>query len=442
MKKRIFRGTFFTTVTVFFICALIISAIFYSYYTYREKVTLETEFSYLIHMAEEHGIDHIETLHTADRIRMADKDGNLLINGKNCHYTENFKESEEFEKATTGSIGYVNRFDSITRNQPCVYEKLSNGSVICLYDTQYSYPSLLFSMLPYMIGVMLIAAVISLILSKRLSNSILKPVDALNLENPKKEAIYPEFHPFIDKINKQNEQLHLRLSELAKEHKEQDKMRREFTANVSHELKTPLTSISGYAEIIQNGLVKDGDVKVFAGRIHDESQRMITLVGDIIKLSQLDENEISVKNERINLTDCTNAIISSLEPLAKEKNITVTLEGDNAEITGPEIIVEEIIHNILSNAIKYNKENGSVEIKIRQCVDGVEYSVKDTGIGIPEKDLERVFERFYRVDKSHSKEIGGTGLGLSIVKHGAKFMGASVSIQSKEGVGTTIRILF
>ncbi len=442
MKKRIFRGAFLVSVTVIFICVLIISAIFYSYYTYREKNTLETEFSYLVHMAEEHGIDHIESLPTADRIRIVDSEGNFILNGESCNATEDITKNEEFENAKAESTGYVNRFESFIHNQPCIYQKLSDGSVLCLYDTQYSYPALLLTMLPYMIGVMLIAALISFILSKRLSNSILKPVDALNLECPKKEDIYAEFHPFIDKINRQNEQLHSQLEKLSMEHKEQDRMRREFTANVSHELKTPLTSISGYAEIIREGYVKDEDVKVFAGRIHDESQRMITLVGDIIKLSQLDENEITVKNERINLTDCTNAIIRSLEPLIKKKNVTLTLDGDNAEIIGAEIIVEEIIHNIISNAIKYNKDGGSVKIKIRQCVDGVEYSVKDTGIGIPEKDLERVFERFYRVDKSHSKDIGGTGLGLSIVKHGAKFMGASISIKSKEGVGTTVRILF
>ncbi len=442
MKKRIFKGAFLSTITVIFICALIISAIFYSYYSYRDKVTLETEFSYLVHMAEDHGTDHLKSLHTADRIRVADKDGNLILNGDSCYPAEDFKNSEEFKKASLGEVGYLNRYKSLTRHQPCLYTELSDGTVLCLYATEYSYPALFFTILPYILGVMLVAALISFILSKKLSKDILKPVAALNLENPKKENIYPEFHPLIDKINKQNEELHSQLAKLSNEHTEQDIMRREFTANVSHELKTPLTSISGYAEIIQNGLVKDEDVKIFAGRIHDESQRMITLVGDIIKLSQLDENEINVKNEKINLTECTNAIIRSLKPLAAKKNVSISLEGDNAEIIGAEIIVEEIIHNILSNAIKYNKEGGSVKVKIRQCVDGVEYSVKDTGIGIPEKDLERVFERFYRVDKSHSKDIGGTGLGLSIVKHGIKFLGASIFIESKEDVGTTIRILF
>ncbi len=443
MKKRIFKGTLLTAVTVLAICTVIVSAIFYTYYSFREKENSETEFSYLFHMVDKHGIEHISSLDTASRIRVSDKDGSILIEGENCsNFDGSFKDTEEFVNSNYDKTGYSSRSISLGHKETCTYEKLSDGSVLCLYNTKDTYLSFLLSIMPYIIGTMVIAAVISFILSKRLSNSILAPVCDINLQNPKKDKIYPEFYPFIDKINAQNEQLHTQLSELSKEHKEQDKMRREFTANVSHELKTPLTSISGYAEIIREGYVKEEDVKIFAGRIHDESQRMITLVGDIIKLSQLDENEVSVKPEKINLMECANAITESLRHLAKKKNISISVEGDNAEIIGAEIIVEEIIHNILSNAIKYNKDGGTVKTTIRQCVDGVELSVTDTGIGIPEDELDRVFERFYRVDKSHSKEIGGTGLGLSIVKHGVKFLGASVSIESKVGIGTTVRILF
>lgn len=219
-------------------------------------------------------------------------------------------------------------------------------------------------------------------------------------------------------------------------------MRREFTANVSHELKTPLTSISGYAEIIRDGMVQPQDIPRFAGKIYDETKRMINLVGDIIKLSQLDENEIAVRMERIDLYACCAAVIDNLQSQANKKNVTFTLSGDRAEITGAEIIIDEIVYNICDNAVKYNKEGGQVFVSVRQCIDGVELTVTDTGIGIEKDDLDHIFDRFYRADKSHSKEVGGTGLGLSIVKHGAMFHNAYVTVDSTPGEGTTIRILF
>ena len=219
-------------------------------------------------------------------------------------------------------------------------------------------------------------------------------------------------------------------------------MRRDFTANVSHELKTPLTSIKGYSELLRDGIAKSEDIPRFAGKIYEESHRLITLVGDIIKLSQLDGNDIEVKIEKIDLCELTSAVISQLEMAAKSKNITVTLTGDRPIITGGEQIVEEMIFNVIDNAIKYNRQGGEVNVKIRQRLDGVEFEVKDTGIGIAEEDIPHIFERFWRADKSHSKEIGGTGLGLSIVKHGAMFMDAHVSVKSKLNEGTTVRILF
>ena len=184
------------------------------------------------------------------------------------------------------------------------------------------------------------------------------------------------------------------------------------------------------------------DVPTFAGRIYDESKRMINLVGDIIKLSQLDENEISVKMEQIDLYACCEAVLHNLQTPAKKKNVTLNLSGDHALITGAEVIIDEIVYNICDNAVKYNIDGGRVDVTVRQCIDGVELTVSDTGIGIAKDDLEHIFERFYRADKSHSKEIGGTGLGLSIVKHGAMFHNAYVTVDSEAGKGTTIRILF
>ena len=195
--------------------------------------------------------------------------------------------------------------------------------------------------------------------------------------------------------------------------------------------------------IIQNGIVKEEeDIRRFAGKIHKESQRLIILVGDIIKLSQLDGNDIAVKMEPIDLYESSEAVMSHLEDAAAKKNITMKLQGSHSVITGAEQIVEEMIFNLVDNAIKYNYDGGNVTVSIKRTEEGIELSVSDNGIGIPEEDQDRIFERFFRVDKSHSKDIGGTGLGLSIVKHGANFHNAKVSVKSRPGVGTTITILF
>lgn len=274
------------------------------------------------------------------------------------------------------------------------------------------------------------------------SKKICNPVNSIDFDAPDKARLPKEFDPLKRRIKIQNKEMEKRFKSITASHVSQDNLRQHFTANVSHELKTPLTSVSGYAELIRDGLAQGENVKRFAGKIYDESQRMINLVGDIIKLSQFDEKDINVKIEPINLLALCKTVISGLEPLAEKQDVSVKLSGDDVEINGAELIVEEIIHNLVKNAIKYNKQGGKVKVKIKQCLDGVELSVSDTGIGIPEEDLDHIFERFYRVDKSHSQDIGGTGLGLSIVKHGAMFHNASLSVNSKVGVGTTVRVLF
>ena len=231
-------------------------------------------------------------------------------------------------------------------------------------------------------------------------------------------------------------------NELKKEHEAQDKMRREFTANVSHELKTPLTSISGLAEIIQNGLVKQEDISRFAGNIYDETQRLITLVGDIMKLSQLDEDAVPAQKEQIDLYESCSAVISQLKSTADKRGVRFTLEGEHVSIIGVEQIIDEIIYNLCDNAIKYNKENGWITVRVYSGESGNVLPVSDTGIGIPPEDTEHIFQRFYRVNKSHSKEIGGTGLGLSIVKHGAAYHNADIKVESTLGVGTRISVIF
>lgn len=231
------------------------------------------------------------------------------------------------------------------------------------------------------------------------------------------------------------------LDETEKEQREV--LRREFTSNISHELKTPLTSISGFAEIIMDGLA-DGDEKRFAGNIYREAQRLIVLVGDIIKLNRLDGGEIVFDEEPVDLANICKTVVERLSNIAEKADISLSFEGETALVRGNSIILEEMIYNLADNGIKYNNPGGSVKLKVYENNISHEVSVScaDNGIGIPEGQKERIFERFYRVDKSRSKSIGGTGLGLSIVKHGATCHNAKISVSSRENFGTTVTITF
>lgn len=217
-----------------------------------------------------------------------------------------------------------------------------------------------------------------------------------------------------------------------------EKLRREFSANVSHELKTPLQSILGYAEIMKNGLVKDEDKQRFLERIHAEAGNMIELIQNIMELSRLDENKTLDEFEDVDLLKLAQSVTLRLKHKAQTKGVTLNVSGSSACVCGVQSILSEVLYNLVDNSIKYNKDNGKVDVKVQDGSDEVTVSVSDTGIGIGAADRERVFERFYRADKSHSKEIGGTGLGLSIVKHGVLFHKGRVELESEPGIGTTI----
>ena len=222
----------------------------------------------------------------------------------------------------------------------------------------------------------------------------------------------------------------------------QEQYRREFTANVSHELKTPLTSISGIAEIIRNGIVRPEDIPHFAGKIYDESQRLITLIGDIIKLSRLDENQVPMERESVDLLETARDVVQQLASVARKNGVTLVTNGSHGVVNGVRQVLGEMVYNLCENAVKYNRPGGRVWVDVRQAADHVELSVQDTGIGIPAAEQGRIFERFYRVDKSHSKAVGGTGLGLSIVKHGAALHHAAIHVDSEPGEGTAITLTF
>ncbi len=217
-----------------------------------------------------------------------------------------------------------------------------------------------------------------------------------------------------------------------------DRRKQEFTANVSHELKTPLTSISGYAEMIESGMAKPEDVRAFAGRINREARRMLKLVTDIIKLTQLDDKQIMEQAEEVDLYSLAKENIEILESAARSRNTSISLSGESSVVTGHRALLSELVYNLIENAIRYNRDNGSVLVRVHHHV----LTVRDTGIGIPKGHQARIFERFYRVDKSRSKATGGTGLGLAIVRQICEQHHAQIRLESREGIGTEISITF
>ncbi len=267
------------------------------------------------------------------------------------------------------------------------------------------------------------------IISEKVTSMIVRRVDAIDLDNPQIE--YMELLPFMRRA-RSKKQIKIKA----------EQMRREFSANVSHELKTPLTSISGYAQMINNGMAKEEDILKFTKLIEKESLRLISLVNDIIEISHLDEQNKLPEAEKIDLSEIAAETIASLEKSAAEKNVQIFYSGSETHINGNKTLIGELMTNVIDNAIKYNKDDGTVTVFVGIVNGGAVFSVKDTGIGIPEEDIDRIFERFYRVDKSHSKTVGGTGLGLSIVKHIAMCHDAEIRVKSEVGTGSTVSVIF
>lgn len=279
-------------------------------------------------------------------------------------------------------------------------------------------------------------------LARLLSQWLVRTLVDLDPQYPETLNHFKELTPLLRRIQIQNETIRVQKEAIAHHQEDRETLRREFSATVSHELKTPLTSISGFAELLKSGTVPPETATEFAEDIYNEAQRMITLVEDIMHLSRLDENSTPMEHTEVDLHALAARTVQRLTSTAQKAEVTLHLEGTRVTVSGVELLLEEIAFNIIDNAIKYNHRGGSVTISTQRKGGRALLSVKDTGIGIPEAHRARVFERFYRVDKSHSKEVGGTGLGLSIVKHAAAYHDASVMIDSKEGVGTTVTVIF
>ena len=294
----------------------------------------------------------------------------------------------------------------------------------------------------YLLLTAVITCALAVCLASALSGTVVGTLRDLDPQHPESVKTYKELTPLLRRLQTQNETIRVQKEALAHHQEDRDTIRREFSANVSHELKTPLTSISGFAELLKTGTVPPETVPEFAEDIYNEAQRMIALVEDIMHLSQLDENSVPMEHTEVDLRSLAERTLQRLSSAAKKADVTLLLEGTRVTVSGVEMLLEEIIYNLTDNAIKYNRPGGSVTVTTERRGGRVFLRVQDTGIGIPEEHRARVFERFYRVDKSHSKEVGGTGLGLSIVKHAAAYHNATVSIESSDNSGTTIVVQF
>ncbi len=346
----------------------------------------------------------------------------------------NHIERPEFKEALESGTGEAVRHSATLGTDMYYYAKrLSDGNVLRVAMEAENMYKVFERVFPFIVLISAVVLLASIVVSVFLTKKLVKPISVMveNFENIDENSVYKELRPFVTEMKEQQ-----------KRKREIEKMKQDFTANVSHELKTPLTSISGYAEMIQTGIAKEEDIKDFAGKIHRECGRLITLTGDIIKLSEI--NEINTEKDfgPVNLYELAAETVEALNFKASKDNIKITLTGDVCYVTGNKGMLEELIYNLCDNAIRYNKPGGSVEISLKRMGGNVELSVKDTGIGIPEKYHERIFERFYRVDKSRSKETGGTGLGLAIVKHIAMQHNANIQVISQPGEGTEIKVIF
>ncbi len=358
----------------------------------------------------------------------------------------------EVESAFANGRGDAERA-STTLGEVMLYEAvlLENGTVVRLAQEQAGYLSILVGMLPPLAVLVALCAIVSLVAARRESRAIIEPLLEVDLDHPVRnvENAYTEMVPMLERIETQRQELKRQVRVLA----DNDRMRREFTANITHELKTPLTAISGYAELISSGMVSDeADQRDFAHRIFNEAGRLTALVNDILTLSNLDEAErdeagsssdsVLGTREPVDLPRTLDTVYHRLETVADVNGVILSVKPQHAIVLGVPRLLDELVYNLASNAIRYNKPDGSVTMRCGM-EDGAPFiSVEDTGIGIAPEEQEKVFERFYRVDKSRSKERGGTGLGLAIVKHAAVFHDATISVDSALGEGTTITVRF
>lgn len=546
MFNKIFRSNFITSMVILLLSFCLVFGVLYDYSETQMFSELDSEVDYISYVITNDGISYIDNFDNGNkRITLVSADGMVLADTEaDADELDNHADRKEIKDAMRNGSGTSSRYSNTLMQKTLYYaKKLDDGTILRVSTTQSSVVLSLLGLLQPLIFIIILALAISLFLSHRVSKSIIKPINSLDLENPAENETYEELTPLLKKMSVQKKTIDRQIKEAKQKQEEfklitenmsegllvidrdsnvlsynqaavrlleisdvksgsvlifnrsrgfrsvvekalsgeravsnisqdentynlianpvyennkiigaviviiditesvrREQLRQEFTSNVSHELKTPLTSISGFAEMMKSGGMPEKTVIDFSTSIYDEAQRLITLVSDIMKISELEEGAVSLEKENVDLYELSTDIVKRLTPVANKRNISLNVIGDTAYICGTKKILDEMIYNLCDNAIKYNKENGTVDVIINTTNSKVNLTVRDTGIGIPAQEQSRVFERFYRVDKSHSKLVGGTGLGLAIVKHGAAYHNAEISLESTEGKGTSVTI--
>ena len=436
MRRKIQRSMCLVAFLALLISGILTVAAVYQQTVMNKTAELRQEAEYIqasVDIAGEEYLNVMDNVQKSTRLTLVGQDGTVLYDSVQDDATlENHKNRKEIKGAMENGTGEAVRTSDTLGQKTFYYAiRLQDGTVLRASQTIDNVLPTIRKLLPYIIGIFLLMVAGAYLLAKWQTKRLIDPINHLDLEHPLDNDVYEELTPLLQGIDVQN-----REKEKAAE------MRKEFSANVSHELKTPLTSISGYAEIMKNGLVRPEDMKGFSERIYNEASRLITLVEDIIKISKLDEKSIELEKQEVDLYLLVREICTRLAPQAEKKSVRFEVSGEHVFYNGIRQILDEMIYNLCENAVKYNVKGGKVSVWTGNTLEGPKVIVEDTGIGIPEEEKERVFERFYRVDKSHSRENGGTGLGLSIVKHGALLHDAKIQISSNLGKGTKIELIF
>lgn len=432
MRKRInTQLTFFTI----FIITVVVSVISILFYDILKKQVFE---DLRINACLLKEIDETQLVNFKDlRITKIDSDGIVLFdNNADIGEMDNHAYRPEIEQAKEKGFGQcVRRSDTLNRNTFYYAINLDDGKILRVAHDAASIFGIINNIIPIIILVFLVILLIIIICAKFITSRLIQPI--INLTNYTNDIgcsqpIYTELLPFINTIRMQHEDI-----------LKNAKMRQDFTANVSHELKTPLTAISGYAELIENDLCNTDEIIHFSKEIRHNSQRLLSLINDIIKLSELDNMDDKSSFEFFDLYDVVSKCIDMLKVTAMKNDVSLFLEkSDDIKINANREMITELVYNLCDNAIRYNNKNGRVDIYIKNIDGKKTFIVSDSGIGIAPEHQKRIFERFYRVDKSRSRQTGGTGLGLAIVKHIVSLHNASINLESKLGEGTKITIVF
>ena len=437
MKKRVYL--LLTQISLLAILCSLVTVAFVFYKGFEKQVFNDLEI--IAHLYADLDLETINSIEedvfltNNIRVSVIDEKGTVIYdNNAVIGNMNNHSDREEVKEAQTyGSGDAVRRSTTLEKSLFYYALRTDDGKVVRIARESNNIITIFRQYLPVFWIMIILLFALCMVVARYFTRKLLAPIERLatNLNEEEKIETYSELMPFINMIYQQHEDI-----------MKGARMRQDFTANVSHELKTPLTAISGYSELIENGMATEENTRRFAGEIHKSATRLLTLINDIIRLAELDATDVSHSFENINLYQVAETCVNMLQMNAEKHHVNISFAGEICSVFSTKEMMEELVYNLCDNAIRYNIEGGEVFVTVKNNTKGVILSVKDTGIGIPRKHQERIFERFYRVDKSRSKSTGGTGLGLAIVKHIVAQSDAQMELTSEPGKGTEIRIVF